>query len=172
MFLVGMCPIEKASADAFLQPHNVADARSFEDEVRAKRNHTHIKTQGLCFPCRLNPPLGRPSYCFCCRQPSDCMLVAMRALSTAAIFTALHALHDAVRCPLLVQLCSGLRVHVLALVSPQQCQTPSASVVACICLAGPARWHDGAARAGGGAERSPRQWRVQAGRHLQVRPRR
>ncbi len=35
MFLVGMCPIEKASADAFLQPNNIAYARSFEDEVRA-----------------------------------------------------------------------------------------------------------------------------------------
>ena len=33
MFLVGMCPIEKASSEAFLQPNNVADAAAFEDEV-------------------------------------------------------------------------------------------------------------------------------------------
>jgi len=32
--LVGMCPIEKSSPEAFLPANNIADASGFEDEVR------------------------------------------------------------------------------------------------------------------------------------------
>ena len=35
MCLVGMCPIEKSSPEAFLPANNIADASGFEDEVRA-----------------------------------------------------------------------------------------------------------------------------------------